>query len=515
MGLLGSLFGGGTKLELQLDTAVIPEGGTLSGTILVSGGKKPLQIDALKVRLVYVLVTPSKEGGLPKIDLKVLLDNTVVSNQALPPALVQKHTFSFAVPKGTDPSGTYKVVAVADIPGVKDPSAESELKVIPPYVGKGGSGGILGKIMGNKHTEEQVLGQFPDLLSADEDELRSALFALQCEAYDRENNFTNIDKFLANKMMSGSPEIRETALAAWAVVMDNRVKPENIKTLESLANDQHISRRMLNEVIAAAARFAEEGALPLVQRLTQHPDPEVRAEMATRLRLDADEKLVEKKQLLIQLAKDPDQEVRAAAFGGLNGFASDPQIANWLVSSSFSDPSAAVQSACVSALSLIHHHGMMDLLQTTYMQHTQNRFSEVREELTNSLMWIGDDPRTANIIGALLKDPSVEVRRKMSWQGTNMSDHPEFGSMFMQSLNDSDEEVRANTVGNSPLFMPLQDAIALAKQRFSAEPTKHMAWACLNVARRGKEQGNLGYMQELTQMPNRDVAQCAREELET
>jgi hypothetical protein len=197
MGLLNSLFGGGTKLELQLDTATIPEGGTLSGTILVIGGKKQLQIDALKVRLVYVQVTTKKDSPLPEIEMKVLLDNTVVSNHPLPPANTQKHSFSFAVPKGTDPNGKYKVVALADIPGVKDPSAQADLKVIEPYAGRGGAGGLLGAILGNKHSEDQVLGQFPDLMSTDEDDARNALFALQCEAYDKDKNFTNIDTFLA------------------------------------------------------------------------------------------------------------------------------------------------------------------------------------------------------------------------------------------------------------------------------------------------------------------------------
>src|SRR5690348_1177361 len=76
MGLLDKMFGGGTNLTLALDTGMIPEGGTLSGNITLSGGKKPLKLTALKVRLVYVKVTPVPNQTLPKIEIQTLLDNT-------------------------------------------------------------------------------------------------------------------------------------------------------------------------------------------------------------------------------------------------------------------------------------------------------------------------------------------------------------------------------------------------------------------------------------------------------
>src|SRR5687768_6689706 len=96
MGLLDKMFGGGTKLELKLETDKIPEGGTLSGAISLSGGKKPMKLTALKVRLVYVKVTSVPGQTLPKIEMQVLLDNTVISNQDLAPASLNKYSFSFA-----------------------------------------------------------------------------------------------------------------------------------------------------------------------------------------------------------------------------------------------------------------------------------------------------------------------------------------------------------------------------------------------------------------------------------
>jgi hypothetical protein len=96
MGLLDSLFGGGTKLDLKLDTNTIPEGGTLSGTLTLSGGKKPLKLTALKVRLVYVKVTPVEGQALPKSRCRNLLA-TRWFQRGPAAASLNKYDFSFQV----------------------------------------------------------------------------------------------------------------------------------------------------------------------------------------------------------------------------------------------------------------------------------------------------------------------------------------------------------------------------------------------------------------------------------
>ena len=48
MGLLSKMFGGGTEVEVHLDATQVPVGGILSGRATVRGGKKDLQLTALR-----------------------------------------------------------------------------------------------------------------------------------------------------------------------------------------------------------------------------------------------------------------------------------------------------------------------------------------------------------------------------------------------------------------------------------------------------------------------------------
>ncbi|MFY0541372.1 hypothetical protein [Nannocystis pusilla] len=89
--------------------------------------------------------------------------------------------------------------------------------------------------------------------------MENALHELQCEAYDRDNNFTGIHKFLL-KLVETSREdgVRRAALSAWGTVLDNRAKPEHIKALETLAG-RDLPSYLMEEVVSVAAKFAEEG----------------------------------------------------------------------------------------------------------------------------------------------------------------------------------------------------------------------------------------------------------------
>src|SRR5690606_23323083 len=168
---------------------------------------------------------------------------------------------------------SYKVMATADIPGVKDPSAEAKLTV----VGGRSTLGAFKSMFGGSASEDDILGQFPGLTSHDAEELESALHELQCEAYDRDNNFTGVHRFLLKLVETHREgDVRRAALAAWGTVLDNRAKPEHIRALEALAG-RELPSELMQEVVTVAAKFAEEGGMPLVQQLAKHAMPEVRA----------------------------------------------------------------------------------------------------------------------------------------------------------------------------------------------------------------------------------------------
>lgn len=515
MGLLDKMFGGGTKLELRLDTDKIPEGGTLSGSLSLSGGKKPLKLTALKVRLVYVKVEAQDDSPLPKIDMQVLLDNTVVANGDLPPGSLQKYDFSFKVPTGTDPDGEYRVMAVADIPKVKDPKAEAKLTVISPD-SEGANQGIFSRLTG-KPNEDEILAQFPGLMSADEDERSDALHDLTCAAYDDDNNFVNIADYLGRMMNEGSVEIRAAALEAWGNVLNNRAKPEHIQALSTMAADPTVSAnlRLMREVVTVTAKFAEEGAAQLVHWFAQHTNPEIRKEMADRLRFDADDEFMEKRAVLTALVADPDPGVRASAVGGLSEYNDEAAMVNDFAQRSMSDPSPDVQAACLSALTLSHHHGFADLVFSTYQQHLQNQHVKVRKELAESCHWLPTDPRLATIVQALLSDGSPEVRRAMAWQGVNMSDHPELRELFMRACDDPDEEVAQNALKSMGRLLGWDTAVQFYRQRMAARPTESTYWGvyygiCYDL----EEPPARALMQELARSQFAEIASSARDSLD-
>jgi HEAT repeat protein len=500
MGFLDKMFGGGTNLTLKLDTNMIPEGGTLAGKITLSGGKKPLKLTALKVRLVYVKVSTVPGQSLPKIELQNLLDNTVISNQDLAPASLNEYPFSLNVPTGTDPKGTYKVIVSADIPGVKDPSADQELKVIAPNA-DGASSGMFGGLFRGKPSEEEILARFPPLMSA----------------YDADSNFTKIAPFLAKKMAPGNPDrIRAQALATWGNVLNNRATPDNVKALEAMANDSTLTQDMLREVIRVAAQFAEEGAWPVVEKLSGHRDPWVREEMASRLYFDADRKLAQRKDKLVAMTNDPDAGVRAAAFRSFADFNKERPLVDKAIAAAKSDPSPDVQKACVSAIAHAHFHGMKDLVLDTFLAFAQSSTqSVVRKEIADCSHWLPADPRTAKLVDALLQDKDIEVRRQMAWQSCNMGEHPELRELFVRTaVSDTDEEVRGNALGGIDRVMPLPEAVAFLRQRLAADPNEKTAWACFNVVKFQMEHAEArAFMTELQQVPFARVAQRAREEI--
>jgi hypothetical protein len=129
MGLLGKLFGGGTELAVELNSSNVVAGGVVAGSITVTGGKKPLTMTNVQVHVYYVHVK-SSDGPLPDIDLRKLSEATVAVNQPLPAGKNVSFDFTVQLPDGLDPNGSYKLVATADIPSVKDPKADAEFKVI-------------------------------------------------------------------------------------------------------------------------------------------------------------------------------------------------------------------------------------------------------------------------------------------------------------------------------------------------------------------------------------------------
>src|SRR5262249_39293186 len=156
----------------------------------VHGGKKPLKLTDVSVKLVYVEVQTRPDQPLPSIDTRVLLSQTVAAGEDLPPGAVKTYTFRLVIPHGTNNTAhhaSYKVMGVADIPGVKDPSDSADLKVVD-----------AGEDNHRVLPIEEVFARFPQLRSPNESQLVSGLRELFLACYSEGAQFMEAEPFLAD-----------------------------------------------------------------------------------------------------------------------------------------------------------------------------------------------------------------------------------------------------------------------------------------------------------------------------
>jgi hypothetical protein len=503
MGLLDKMFGGGTGLELQLDAEQVPVGGMLGGRITVRGGKKDMQITSLNVRLLYVCVTAKEDSPIPDIDTRILLNNAVTANQALPAGAEQTYDFRFAIPGGTNPTAhnvSYKVTAVADIPGVKDPSATQDLKVVE---------GALGASL------DEIYHRWPAFRGSATRPLIDALWDFSSSCYSQKEVLLVAEPILAGFIRTGAPEVRGPALDAWANLLDGQVRREHLVLLQELVASD-LDAEMTKRVVSAAAKWADEGALEFVQGYARHPDPEIRRELAQALRFAAADKFRGKKELLLAMAPDPDAGVREAVWAAFSDFRDDPRIMQMCAAQIDADPSPEVQAACIGVLCFGHHHGLAEMSFQVYERHLGNQHERVRKEIAENVHWLGKEfaPRIGAIVQRLLSDPVEEVRRATAWQFRNMSEFPSFAPMLMYVVeNDPSSEVRHAGLGALTSVLPVAEAVAYYRARMQREPTEPIHRAALDGVRWKDEPEAKQLLRELTSSHFASVAQSARDAL--
>lgn len=509
MGMLDSMFGGGTQLTMSLDTPQASAGGVVGGKIMLVGGKKPLKLTELTVKLLYVEVHAREDSALPDIKTEVLLTQTIAAGEDLPPGLAKNFAFRFTVPYGqaeTAHNVSYTVMAVADIPGVKDPSASAELKIVDAS--------------DDEHRLlplEEIFSRFPNLRSQNEHQLEEALNDLFIACYGEGSQLMEIEPHLNALMRQGTVKVRRAALTAWANLVDNRVKPEHLQTLYGVANIQGLDSETFAQVVVAACKFAEEGAYGLVQQLAQAPDPEIRREVASGLRFHAASKFNGKRELIIALTQDQDEQVRASAIGAFSDYNDDQQVMYGVANQADRDPSPKVQAACISALAFAHYHGMAELTLSVYEKHTQNPAREVKREIASSLHSIPKQyfQRVWGIVQRLMADQDEEVRKSMAFQFCNLEEMPQLLPIAQQAAQqDPSAEVRYECIGSMSALMQPEQAAHLYAQLLASDPSEDMGWAAVNGLRRHNEHpASKKVLLQLQQSQHSGVADAARDAL--
>jgi HEAT repeat protein len=501
------MFGGGTSIEVELDASQVPVGGMLSGRATVRGGKKDLKLTALSVRLAYVSVQSNDDSPIPDMEIKFLVDEKIVEGEALPAGSEQTHEFSFAIPTGTKPSAhnvSYEVIVAADIPKVKDPTAKAKLKVV-----EGGGGSDV-------RSMNELFLRWPALRDGGDDEtMVETLEDFRNECYGEREALIGAEPILSKLVRESEGEVRRAAIEAWGNLLDEQVRKEHLRLLDDLAAE-HLDTETTRAVIEAAAKFADEGALPLVRQYAGHADPTIRKELADQLRFSAEDQFKGKLDLLLQLAEDADDDVRAAAFGAFSDYREDKKVMNLCVRAVDSDSSVEVQKACIGTLCFGHYHGMTDMTFETYERHLGNQHVEVREEIAKNVMWLPDDqvPRIRGIVQRLLGDADPEVRRTMAWQYRNLSDFPSLADLLQNAIaNDGDPQVRNDGIGSLSTVLPMAQAVAFYRQ-ILPNADEDAAWAVVDGLRWKDEPEAKSLLEELTRSPFDRVAEAARDGLD-
>lgn len=508
MGLLDSVFGGGTSLQLSLDRPTGSPGGVVGGNVLLTGGKKPLKLSKLRAHLIYVCVESSNDGGLPKVDLRVIGEQVLAAGLDLAPGGQYPFTFRLTIPYDTLPTAhntSYKIQVVADIPTVKDPSAEADFKVLP-----------ADKDQHRSIPYDQVVAQFPGLLAQDEETLCDALYKLFLECYSDGQKYMEVEPLLAHHMRTGTVRVRRQALQTWANLVDNRVQPQHLQSLYAVANTPGLDGETFDEVIRAACKFAEEGALSMVQHLAQMPDPHVREQVARCLRFDASKRFQGKREILVALVQDAQSAaVRAAAIGALTDYQDDAQIVYGVANMIDRDPSPEVQAAGISFLGLAHHSGHGDLALSVYEKHAQNPSDRVRKEVAEVLHWQPEAAaqRVWAIVQRLLQDPSEDVRRAIAFQFINMERFPQFLPLAQWCAdNDPSEEVRREALRGLTRLMPVRQLVAYYQHKLAANPPHDTVYAIISGLRdHNKDREVQQILTRLGQHPDHDIANAARD----
>lgn len=509
MGFLDSMLGGGTSLTIALDAPTASPGSVVSGRIDLGGGKKPLVLNQLSVRFLYVRVETKPGQTLPEIDARELAHQVVAAAGQIPPGSHQQFTFNLTVPSDLPPSAhnvSFQVVAVADIPGVKDPSAKVDIKVV-----------TAGKDATRRLPMAELLGRFPGLQGRDEEQLVEALRAVHLACYSEAGELMELEPLVSRLMFERTGDVRARAIEAWGNLVDKHVQPHHLQALYGLANMQGLDDDAFEQVIVAATKLADDGALQLVQQLAAHPEASVREKVANNLRFNAAEKFAGKRELVGQLVQDTAPGVRRAAIGAMTAYRDDQQLMYWVADLSDKDPDGGVRAECISTLSLVHHHGMADLTFAVYEKHLGDPDPEVRKSISRNLGWMpaAAIQRVWGIVQRLASDQEEDVRRALAWEFCNMEKLPQLLPIAQHmAQQDPSEEVRREALGGMSALMPAPQAAHYYGGLLAQARTEQELWPLLNGLRHHRDDRAVKQLlSEIGQCPFESVASAARDAL--
>ncbi|AGC49039.1 hypothetical protein MYSTI_07767 [Myxococcus stipitatus DSM 14675] len=422
MGLFNSMFGGGTGLDISLDSDTVEAGTELTGALTIRGGKK-----AARVTKVVAKVLGSRVGGAGDFEHRVLFDDAIALDLELPAGESIEVPLSLSLPDDADPTHDYQLTATADIPGVADPSAKVSFTVFGAEDAEHDSA--------TTYTVDEVLGQWPALSGHDVEAFREAAV----ELYEARENFdvTAGAEVLAGRFHDDDLKLRQTATWWYARILGPTTDAAAVEPLLALTSVDDVD--FLQGLVSAAGALGPAGEA-LLAALVRHPLPEVRRSVGFELTTVGGPR---QRELADVLLRDTEVDVATSGLKALGGkLLREPQVLAHLVSVATHSETSEMRVHALYALQDAPEHDVHEAALPAFEANLRSDDNWARSTVAETLPDWPESPRLMELLEQLAADEDSHVRCKLA--NAFHASCPEHLRPLWERMaaEDSDEEVR-------------------------------------------------------------------------
>jgi hypothetical protein len=440
-----SMFGGGAKIAVDLTSDRVSMGGILSGKVTLTGAAKDYTADDVKVQLVYVHTEKQDDSPIPKIDVRVLIDQTIATNVDLPAEKVSEFDFQINIPGGLEVTAhnvAYQVKATADIKGIKDPSVTVKLEV---FENEGGDG----------LTADKLFQRWPALRGAEDSALEAALRDMRWKHdVDSPEDDLRVAEPVLIKLMDDHENtgIRFQAFEVWANIVGDALRSEHIDRMDAFAKTISDNPAALAQVLSALGRGADLGSERVLKQYLDHASADVRVAAVQALGWGSGGSARAK--VLLPMLQDEDAKVRRAAVNALSSMKDETGVKEGVITLALSDDDPEILSQALSTLAMLWHTpaGVAEVRPVYERARTHND-PIARKAWVNWCAWPAEADDITDCIEAALRDQETDVAEAMAFEFTNLlrRDHgKKYATICQNSALDANfsDEIRGRCAGS-------------------------------------------------------------------
>lgn len=505
--LVGSLIGGGAKLHLKLEVARIPAGGLLSGTVEIEAGRRPLDVEGVRVCLTRTAVRARDGSPTSEILQRTVVDAVVGSGLRLAARGRETVGFAIRVPPDVEPSDdetSYRVRVELSGPDGKSTRSQAPVRIVDTLAARPAA--------------DTILDRFPALRGEPEPaQLADALLQLRFDhlSTDPARDLVAISPRLVELFGHGDAAVRVAALDAWAELVDGRPGGEHLDALARAIGEVDGADEWVARAAEAAGRVGGAAAVPVLASLRDHAAVAVRrAVVAALTRLPPSTS--GKAELLDQLAHDRDTAVRAAVHRAYGDYDDDAEVMARVAAHTTSEPSALVLEACVATLRGAFAHGHDEIARPVIERLSAHPVARVRAAVARTMGAGAGDLASRSLVDAFLSDAAAEVRVDAIGELRSLGPGSAtfLGRLEQLATEDPAPEVRAAALATLPALVEPGQLSDYYRSVLDAEPPAEVVRGILAGIRQHRAPEFDDLLDELADHPDKTLAADARELLD-